>query len=326
MAFSPIAFVGANAKDRLAFLLQAMPIEFRVEQLAEVLGERAPARSLDLDDFNAFLEGLIERRTEVNRAVKQYDGSISELEKALPEDEDRDWGEELSILQRQISVEEQAVAAASGDRDAWIEGQKSEKTQDYQGKIRDLEKQIQTLQTARIEALNEIKEEGQRLYEEAVSETRKKITGLKEQAATAAQKADEATRAGVIKNELAKSRQKAQVQQTESDQLTLCIDKLRGLKKTILDNLPIDGVDIREGDVYVDDTPWDQVNTSDQHIVAAQVSALKDDRLPFRIIDDAEHLDEERMEALGQGYREAGFQVVLACKTTYSDLTVETIP
>ncbi len=59
MAFDPVAFVDATPKQRLGFLLDAMPITFTAEQLQETLGGM-PMRAFDLDEFNALLEALAE--------------------------------------------------------------------------------------------------------------------------------------------------------------------------------------------------------------------------------------------------------------------------
>jgi hypothetical protein len=65
------------------------------------------------------------------------------------------------------------------------------------------------------------------------------------------------------------------------------------------------------------------VNLSERYLVAAQVSALNRGELPFRVHDNADHFDKERMEGLVQGYKEAGFQVVFASVTQDKELTVQ---
>jgi len=326
MGFDPIAFVEAKQKDRLAFLLEAMPIEFTTEQLTEALKDRAPVRALDLDGFNGLLDGLMEERREVNVAGKELDGTIARIEQTLPEDGETDWAAEVSRIQGELSTSEQYIAAAEGDRDAWVAAEKGKAITEYHHKINVLKDEIAKLENGRNEATREVEREGQRLYDESVAEAGESLATLREEAATAKQKADEATRAGALREQLQQFRDEAQVKQTASDNLTGCIDRMRKLKTDILSDLPIDGVDIRDGEVYVSDTPWPHVNTSEQYMVAAQVSSLKASELPFKILDRAEQLDEDRFNALAEGYAEAGLQLVVARVTEDGELGVEARP
>lgn len=67
-AFDPIAFMTATPKDRLKFLLEAMPVEFGIMEIAAVLPddgslrELLPKTALDLAQFGAWLEQIRERR------------------------------------------------------------------------------------------------------------------------------------------------------------------------------------------------------------------------------------------------------------------------
>jgi hypothetical protein len=329
MDFEPALFVeptGSKAKqkeERLKHLLKAMPIEFTTEQLREALDHRAPVRPMDLDEFNALLAGLEDKRTIVNRDGKKLDGSIAELEKALPEDAGEDWAEAHSGLMEQISKREQLIAGLGGDRDAWVETEKTKVRERDAEKIAELREQIAVLESAREQSLSMVETEGQRLYDEAVAEHREAIAELREKSATAKQKADESARSQFVTQQLKEKREEAGQLQVESDDLTRCIDKMRGLKKSILDDLPIAGVDVRDGEIYVNNTPWPHVNLSERYLVAAQVSALNRGELPFRVHDNADHFDKERMEGLVQGYKEAGFQVVFASVTQDKELTVQ---
>lgn len=322
MAFDPVGFVEANAKDRLRFLLEAMPITFSAEQLQGALGG-VPMRALDLDEFNSVLDGRLDQRTETNRSLKQLDATIAQLEGALPPDGDTDWQMQADQLQTKAAEAEQSIQAAVGDRDVWIETEKADKVQEHSEKVEVLRLQMVALDKERDEAVREVEREASRIYEESVAETRELLQGLSGQLATARQKAEEATRADATKQTVQGFRDQAASKQATSDELTACIDKMRELKKGVLSELPIPGVDIREGEVYVDDTPWPHVNTSAKYLVAAQVSALEKCALPFKILDSAEQLDGENLGYLKEGYAQAGLQLVLAMVTEGEGLTVD---
>jgi hypothetical protein len=326
MAFDPIAFVNSKPADRLKFLLEAMPIEFSTEDLLKALKDRTPRNPLNLEEFNGLLEGLIEERRGVNRDGKTLDGAIARLERALPEDSDTDWSAKQRETQGKIENLQSEIARAGADRDVWIADQKATAVAESSTKIEELRRQISEEETHLEIRKGGIERQALQIYNDSITDTQDELNRQSEYAATIAQKAEESTRAAVLREEIEINRQQAQDKQTASDELTLCIDRMRKLKQDILSDLPIPGVDIREGETYVDDTPWKHVNAAKKYMVAAQVSSLKDSILPFKVIDAAEQLENENFKALVDGYREAGLQLAVARLTADDELVVETAP
>jgi energy-coupling factor transporter ATP-binding protein EcfA2 len=322
MAFDPVAFVEAKPRERLAFLLAAMPIEFSADSLRGALAGRAPLAALDLAGFNSLLDGLSDQRTENNRALKQLDATIEQLEKALPADAETDWRAEADRLQGKATEAEKSISAMAGERDVWIETEKAGKIREHAEKVEVLRREMVALDKARDEAVREVELKGARIYEESVAETWELLQQLSADLATARQKAEEATRAQATRESVQGFRGQAASKQATSEELTTAIENMRALKQGVLSDLPIPDVDIRDGEVYVADTPWPHVNTSEQYMVAAQVSALEPSVLPFRVLDRAEQLDEERFEALRNGYEEAGLQLAVARVTEDEELVV----
>lgn len=322
-AFDPIAFVEADPKKRLAFLLEAMPIEFPADQLKAAISLRAPLKAINLDDFNQLLDGLIETRRELGVEMRQLDGTIKSIEDMLPEEGEEDWGEQLAKIEGDIETLNNEATGYAGERDTWVEKQRAKFNKEHDAKAEELKLQLAKLEQERDNAISAAEKEAEKLYQEAVGEVNEQVTGLREKAATARQKAQQSTRSEALKEQLQDFRNQSQERQTQTDDLTHCIDNMRKLKTTILSELPIDGVDIREGEVYVENTPWPHVNTSEQYIVAAQVSALGNQKLPFKVLDRAEQLDEERFHMLAEGYKAAGLQLAVARVTENGELTVQ---
>lgn len=64
------------------------------------------------------------------------------------------------------------------------------------------------------------------------------------------------------------------------------------MKKQKLDELPIPGLEVRNGQIFANGLDYDkQVNTGQQFKIAVQISALRFGGLPFMIADKGEHLD-----------------------------------
>jgi hypothetical protein len=94
------------------------------------------------------------------------------------------------------------------------------------------------------------------------------------------------------------------------------LDKIDALKRKALESLPIRGLEF-DGEQFCDRlptglVPWDEINTARRIEIALQIAALKAGALKFLVLDDAEHLDAEGMEALKSAAKAMGFQVVAA--------------
>lgn len=306
MSFDPLAFIEAKQKERLAFLLEAMPITFARQELFEVMKDRAPFEDINLGRLNEILDGLMESRRTVNVELRQLDGTIERLEKALPDGEEgQNWKEIIANAEAAISTHRQELTEARRTIDQDAEKLKQRARDDAQAKIDQIRADLQ----AQIESFES---EAHNVYEEGAVAINQQIETLSGELATARERASQQERATVLRQELAQNRQQASEKAGASDDLTALIEGIRGLKTAKLSELPIPGVDIREGEVYVNDISWPQVNTSEQYLVAAQLAAMAVKKLPFMILDRAEQLDDERFQQFVAAFRESGLQIAVA--------------
>jgi hypothetical protein len=107
-----------------------------------------------------------------------------------------------------------------------------------------------------------------------------------------------------------------------SKRLSEALDKLMALKSSLLEKTPIRGMEIREGDIYVEGIPFDKVNEARRIQIALEVARIRAGELPLVLVDDAEHFDSINMEKFRKAAAKAGLQIV-AAKVCDSDLTVK---
>ena len=81
--------------------------------------------------------------------------------------------------------------------------------------------------------------------------------------------------------------------QAKSTQLTNAIESLDAFRRGLLDNLPIEGLEIDDKIIKLNGVPFDQINTAEKIKLAVKVACLraKEQPLPILFIDGSEALD-----------------------------------
>ena len=152
-------------------------------------------------------------------------------------------------------------------------------------------------------------------------EMREKIVG----AAAEVSKASEQARTADLRSHalatITDHRDQAASAEKESKGVTASIGKLDALKATIAKTLPIVGVTVEDGDVAVDGVPWPRVNRARRVQVAVGIARLRAGKIPLIVIDGAENLDAEHLDAVTSECREHGLQAILT-RVTDGPLTV----
>ncbi|HSW40817.1 MAG TPA: hypothetical protein VLL97_15145, partial [Acidobacteriota bacterium] len=105
--------------------------------------------------------------------------------------------------------------------------------------------------------------------------------------------------------------------------LTHTLGQLEILKANLLETLPIQGLEIKDGDIHVGGIPFDRVNTAERVRLAIEVAKLRAGTLPLVCVDGLECLDPETFEAFKAEAMQSGLQFVVS-RVTHGPLSIET--
>lgn len=305
-AFDPIAMMDAKPEKRLQFLLDVMPIEFSAEELAEVLGDRAPVEACNLKKLEDIHAGIKEERTTLNRAVRDLAGSIQTVSDGLPAiDDEKDWAAEEKRLAGELTDQEWQLAADEKDMAAKTFAEKTVKREDAQA-------QIDAIRVKLADDEKLIDETAATLLEETSTAFRQQISNTATNLAIAQEKATAIERASGARKLLETQRDQMKVKFFEAEALSDKLKALDKLKKSKLSNLPIPGLDIRGGDIFIGGVPWGKENTSDLWLLVIQIGALATGKLPLLICDRAETLEDARWGEFREAIGKSGLQVITA--------------
>lgn len=321
LGINPIDFLTAPKKRRVDLLLEAIPMTVPVDELNRIVGPGAGGaiEGHALEVIESFRKRMYDERTGLNRAAKEKAAAAAEMEKALPKSPDRtaaerNWEDVVADREAELS-DFRAAARVSLDsvKEDWrgCVAAANEWAADEIEKIkRAAERRIREAEIARDKAAAEINAK----YESRNQELSEKLA---EARAVAKQFADAEKTREFIRSQTAD----AERLESESAQLTKAIDKLEGLKAELLADLPVEGLEVRDGDIFVDGIPFDRVNESRKIRLAIEIAKLRSGELGLVVIDGLERLDSRSYEEFRAQAEASGLQFIVT-RVTDGDLAV----
>jgi len=310
LQYDPIKFIYAKAQERFDIVLEQLPIKFSREEIAEAVGDVAsddvPDGPVDLAALDKIRKAVYNRRKDVNVAHRDMEGTIRKLAESLPEgDDETDWSQRVAQLRAEVDSKRGILGEARAQL-----AQQAEQAKAAARKQADEE--INTIRQRLEKEIADLEDEKNRVYSEGAADTRAEIEDLTGQLGAAEERAKATARSQGAKENLENFRQQARQKYLQSEKLSGILDSIDALKESKLQDLPIPGLDIKDGEIYLSGVHWDHVEDSARFLFAIQLSACRPGELGFMIADRAEALDENRWQGLQDAIRNAGLQLAAA--------------
>lgn len=309
ISFDPIGFLNADPKSRAAFLLETLPLTFTDKEVNAVLDVPSVTGQVPLQRLNEIREGKYAERTEVNRRIRDQEGTVRDLEKSLPAKTDGpSWSQVAEELSTQLSQVDQKIATVASEIALEAEQEKSKKRAE-------ITKQINELQEALNSFVALVDKTAATTLAEQTRELEAERAALASKHGEAKAKAEQDQRADGVRAAIATQREGIKGSTEKADRLSRVIEALDELKVRKLRELPIQGLDltVEKGKpiIKIDGIPLDRLNRQQQLFIAIRAVSLAAGRLPLILCEVAE-LDDEHLKELTSATEEAGIQLMVA--------------
>jgi len=307
-AFDPTAIIRATPKERTAYLLSAMPITFTPEEITAATGDKVsgaamPLYPVDLDYLASYREGVFNQRKALNKTVRDSEGTIASLRQGMPAEDGTDWGAKWKALEEEATDVEVQIR----DKEREVAEEYTAAVAEYRAQIAKLEKRIDEARDARDLNLKKVAD--------VAKPERNRLATEKAQAWEHSQAQGKAAGARQTIQTMQDTVRKDSV---ESERLTRVLEALDALRRRKLDELPIPGVELKDGEVFVGGVPFEQLNTAQQFALSIRLATLKLGRLPLLVIDHGECFSPETWESFRESARDSKLQIVVARVTSGS--------
>lgn len=317
LSVNPVDFLLAPKKERVRVLLEAMPIEADTEHLAEIAGVKVDVRPglHALHVIELVHKQVYDARTGTNRAVKEKQATINQLEAAVPPAPAGVEGDEQEL--------ELKLADADGVRTttfnkitAKLDGLRTKAQQDIDAVRAEVQRQIDEAKAAgqaKVDAINaELAEQERRAAaarEKAHSIHTETTQPIQSQLQVLRNDREAAGRRKQTLDTIETMRTELSALQTEAAQQTKALEDIEQYKSDLLASLPIPGLEVRDGEIFRNDVPFDRLNTAQQVEVAVEIAKLRAADLGVICVDRIECLDSSSLEAFRKSALESGLQL-----------------
>lgn len=321
LSVNPIDFLLAKPKDRVRVLLEAMPLEADTAHLQEISGVpvRAHPGVHALHVIDQVHQQVYDERTGTNRAVKEKQATINQLEAAIPPLPEGVNGDEES-LQGQIN-------AAADNRDDML-GRITNKLNglmsEAQQKIADIRAKAQAEIDAINTELDEQKAKAAAAREKATAKHTQDVAPLQTQLQIIRRDREAEGRRKQTLETIANLRTELETLKADAENQTQALDAINDYKAELLSSLPIPGVEVKDGDLYRNGVVFDRLNTAQQVEVAVELAKLRAADLGVVCVDRIECLDSDTLEAFRESALESGLQLFVT-RVSDTDFSIDTV-
>jgi hypothetical protein len=309
-ALNPVDFLLCKKDARLQLLLAAIPLKLNPRDLAGITGLCSTKPNFDqhaMITLSAIAKDLYDQRTGVNRVAKEKRTTANEMAKALPP-EAAGEGSPMEALQSARQGHQQFRLLYDSHAKA-IDGDAAKKKDELRAEASTRIEEIRAKLQKDIEDVDGAAKVSHEMLAEERSQKEptylKAIADLEASAATHA-------RTETTRKHLGELNQSADKFEETSKQLTEALGELDQIRAALLDELPIKGLTVDNGDIYIDGVPFDRLNESRRVRLAIDVAMLRAGSLPLLCCDGLESLDSASLIALENAAAEMNIQLVLA--------------
>lgn len=333
MAYDPIAFDRKTDEQRAEMLRDILKVPVSADQIRKAaslvdLGVIKEEKFADgIGAVDGFIEGLKKLASELRAAIKDRQGSINTFRASIEGktaedvsvklDEAKKWLQEHS---RALQVADSEVADQFNHAvEAAKETANAEHDSHREWHAAELAKLNEALAARRAETdkvLAEAKERAQTTRDIASVE---KIQPLRDAVA-----ADNTTIAALEVQaqeaaKLAGAMQQVEAWETETrekadklESIGVAVDQLGRLRTKLMASLPLDGMSITGGKLYIDGILSSEVNTAARMLKWVEIATQYANDGQLIIVDDLEHLEESARKVFEEALRKADIQLIAA--------------
>ncbi len=311
-AYNPLSLIFADKKERQKVIQGFLNVSVQVQELQAAIGEdwffeHYDPRKNAFENIDAIYKAGYERRRKVNTQKDEADKTIQTLRRDIPT-----VSEDAEQFQRRYDEARNALEMARGDKRV-AEAELKEQHEASKAEADEWERaeiaKIKAEKQARLAQAEKVRAE---MSEEIAQRYNPIIEAAFAEADSASKDLAAYQNAEGLRKHLAEMDARAKELAGASVRYDRALEKLEILRRKKMEDLPIPGAEMRDGDLFIEGVAFDGLNTAEQIKASIQIAASRAKDLPFMLIDGVERLDEENQRELYEVAKASGFQILAA--------------
>jgi DNA repair exonuclease SbcCD ATPase subunit len=312
LSVNPVEFILSDKKKRTSALLEVLPVKIGSEKLLDILMGKKEYLVNDTSN-NAFdvlaaqHKVIYDSRTVNNRVIKEKQSTVKQLQDSISD---------IDFDPQAIESELQSAREQKLNMELKKTGYLQKINNDSDEKLEKLRQEYEQRQKVIYSEKENLTEKLNNDFSEKYQPLNDKISRLQEQMKSAG---------SAMKTKELINQYSADISTAEkvTDYFNTVLKGIESLKEELLNNLPIKGLEIRDGEIYFNGVPFDRVNTAKQIEIAFEVAKLRAGELGIICIDGFEKFDDITYQLFVETAINSGLQII-GTKVTNDELTIST--
>ena len=293
---NPIKLLTAAPRDQVDILLSSIDLNPPDKELIEILGEECPAETNPLIFIDQQRGVLYNERTAINREIKDKTVAVEQMRETMPnENEVTGARKKLKDLERKKSEADRKLRSEQKIIDEKQGNDLIDLVDNFNGKYKALEikyrEENAVLDCEKNNLINSIKQNAQSAESEIKIRYDSLFQDLAEKIGKAAQLSAQEDKLKIGVEYIKEGEKLIEQNRLSSEQLTERIAALDSLKVDLLRNIPIEGLEIKDGEMLLDGIPFETVNEAKRIQFCLSVASMRNPDLPLVCVDGLEALD-----------------------------------
>lgn len=332
LSVNPVDFLTAPKKKRVEVLLEAMPIEADPARLEQITGIPVTAQPgvHGLALIEMLHQQVYDDRTGTNRAIKEKESTINQLELAMPDAPGGMEGDEDDL--RAKLNEARAARDAEAQRiDTKLSGIRNDSAARVQALKDEAQAKIDAIRNELAESLERERASLADIESKAAKQRQKAVDAFNDaaQPLTAAISAIAANRDAAAKRKVTLetiANMEAETHDLREDvkKQTAALAALEAYKSELLNSLPIPGLEVRDGEVFRNGISFDRLNTAQQVDIAIEIAKLRAGDLAICCVDRFECLSPTTLEEFKARAEQSNLQLFVT-RVDAGEMTIRTM-
>lgn len=325
ISMNPVEFLLSKPKERVNVLLASLPMKADPARIREIVGDDSIpiVGQFALQQIENARTLVFEERTGTNRAAREKEHTISQLQETLPPDPDGQTpsGDDAAIIKR-IEEIDAAKDLRIAEIDAKLDGYRTEHQARVQG-MRDRIAALQAEVAEEVQAFGITQSRAGEARQTALDGFRAQREPLAASLASIHADRDAVIRARTTREHISTLEVEAESLRSDGLRQTKAIEDLDAYKAELLADLPIDGLEVADGEIFRHGVTFDRLNKAQQVEIAVAIATLRAGALKLVCVDDFEMLDTEHFEAFRDQALAAGLQLIVT-RVTDGEFAIST--
>lgn len=319
VSIDPMQFLRAKNEEQTRILLASMPLKLTDEEVRKATGYNDVTVGAEhpMTALKRIHDGFFTARTDVNRQVKHTEIHLKELEATLPlglegmddpsAEVERLEQERRAIEERRLMRKEQIQAASSASLST-LDEERRRRMQEISDWYEFEKENIRRNREAEVQAMMQ-------KSEQAYAPLTEQIAGLRANL-------ENVTIWKSTKLTIDRTRVDLEAIKAEQAKLNAALDGLQALTDTLMTTLPVKGLEIKDGVIYVGGTSINQLSQSESLRFAVRISVMRLGDVRAVIVDSGECMDSTAFAELLQICADDDVQLIVTMVTDEDEVSL----